>query len=168
MRVVRAALLVSTILALAVEPAAEAASPASGTLQRTKRVLRWSGGPFAVAETNYLGPACVAGADDPLCDHFQLTIRLGEDAVIRVTIKTPSANPEDGVAPLDGDDYDLYVYAPNGSKVAQAENSAGNETLVFTHRARNNGRPYEVRVAPWSVRPGSTYKGTVTALTLGR
>jgi hypothetical protein len=86
---------------------------------------------------------------------------------VQVSVKTPSANPNDGAQPLDGDDYDLFVYAPSGALVAKAANTQGNETVTFTHRARYGAKPYEVRVAPWFVMPGSTYKGLVQALSFG-
>ena len=146
---------------------AEAASPASGTLGRSSTVVRWSGGPFVAFVPNYLGQSCPGGASDPTCDHFRLTVNLGEGAEVLVSITTPRSNPEDGAAPFDGDDYDLFVFAPSGAKVAAAEHATGNETIVFRHQARFNGRPYEVRVAPWLITPGSSYKGTVEALSFG-
>lgn len=147
---------------------ADASSPASGHLMRTQRSLTWSGGPFVLSEPNYLAPGCLGGRSDPICDHFALTVHLGNGALVEVSITTPRANPDDGAQPFDGDDYDLFVYGPTGGLVAQSANTRGNERLVFRHRSTYTGKPYEVRVSPWFVNPMSRYKGTVKALTLGR
>lgn len=163
-RVVAAAVCV----ALALAPGAAAASPGGGNLVASRRTLTWTGGPFWASQPNYAAPGCALGAADPTCDHFALTVSLGNGARVEVSIATPSPNPDEGAQPLDGDDYDLFVYSPDGKLVAEAANNTGNETLRFTHLAKFNGRPYEIRVAPWFVMPGSTYRGTVTALSLGR
>ena len=156
------------LLAASATLPAAASSPPSGHLHRAQRHLNWSGGPFIVSEPNYFAPGCLGGRSDPLCDHYALTVGLGNGALIEVSITTPRPNPEDGAEPLDGDDYDLFVYAPNGGLVAQSANATGNERLVFRHRAAYTGKPYEVRVSPWFVAPLSRYKGTVRALSLGR
>jgi hypothetical protein len=161
---------IGALLAGVTTAAADASSPASGQLQKTQRRITWSGGPFVLSEPNYVtsGACVLGGSSDPICDHFALTVRLGDQALIEVQITTPNANPDDGIQPFDGDDYDLYVYSPSGGLVAKAENTRGNERVTFTHRARYTGRPYEVRVAPFSVMPGSRYTGTAKALSLGR
>ncbi|HYZ91248.1 MAG TPA: hypothetical protein VFA34_02505, partial [Actinomycetota bacterium] len=88
-------------------------------------------------------------------------------ARIQVSITTAAANPNDGIQPLDGDDYDVFVYAPNGGKIAEGANTKGNESVFFTYRSRFGRAPYEIRVHPWFVRPGSTYKGMIRALSTG-
>ncbi len=167
MRARGTAVALAIVLTTLVQPRAEAASPASGTLLRTRPWVTWSGGPFVLSEPNYVNATCLAGARDPLCDHYALKINLGEAARIQVSVTTSGANPNDGIQPLDGNDYDLYVYSPEGTLVAYAANTQGNETLSFQYRARFSGRPYEVRVHPWFVRPGSTYKGMARAMTFG-
>lgn len=166
MRSLRLAAIVG-LFGLLIGPVAEAASPASGQLFAAKRAVAWSGGPFFVSEPNYLSEDCLGGANDPLCDHFALTINLPNGSRIEVSIATDVPNPPDGAQPLDGDDYDLFVYAPNGTLVASAANVKGNETIVFRHSGRFTGKPYEVRVHPWFVLPGSTYSGSARALSVG-
>ncbi len=107
----------------------------------------------------------MGGETDPICDHYALTISLGEGARIQIAVKTSSPSAEGG---LPFDDYDVFVYAPNGALVAEDSSPAGSATAEFRHRKQHNGRPYEVRISPWLVLPGSTYKGTAKALTLGR
>ncbi len=163
----RLAAVVMVVIGLTATSGAQAASPASGKLLRTKRVMTWSGGPFILSEPNYVAADCLGGKNDPLCDHFALTVNLADGAQIEVSVTTRSPNPEEGAQPIDGDDYDLFVYRPDGALVAEAANTRGNEKIVFTHSARFSGKPYEIRVHPWFVLPGSTYKGTAKALTVG-
>jgi hypothetical protein len=165
---VRALAAVAVMGVAASAQSAEASSPASGHLMKTQRRLSWSGGPFVLSEPNYLASGCAAGRQDPICDHFALTVHLGDGALIEVSITTPNPNPDEGIQPLDGDDYDLFVYAPTGGLIAEAANTRGNERVVFRHRSIYTGKPYEVRVNPWFVAPLSRYTGTVRAMTLGR
>lgn len=167
MRIGRRAVVLAIVLAALTQPWAEAASPPSGTLLRTRPSVTWSGGPFVLSEPNYVNATCLGGARDPLCDHYALTVNLGDAASVMVSVTTSAANPNDGIQPFDGNDYDLYVYSPEGVLLAYAANTQGNEKVVFRHRARFRGRPYEIRVHPWFVRPGSSYKGVAQALTLG-
>lgn len=164
MRLARLSAVALLFLGIVSGSAAHAASPDSGKLLGTKRVMTWSGGPFLTSEPNYVSADCLAGASDPLCDHFALTVGLAGGTEIEISVTTASPNPPEGIQPIDGDDYDLFVYAPNGALVAEAANTKGNETVLFRHDSRFNGKPYEIRVHPWFVFPGSTYKGTAKAL----
>ena len=164
MRSIRLTAVLVALVGLLIGPEVNAASPASGRLLKTKRSLTWTGGPFVLSEPNYVSQDCLGGASDPLCDHFALTINLPTGSEIEVSVKTEVPNPPDGAQPLDGDDYDLFVYAPNGALVASAANVKGNETVVFRHSSRYSGKPYEVRVHPWFVLPGSTYEGSARVL----
>lgn len=150
------------------QPAAQAASPESGSISKSKRSVSWSGGPIYLSQPSLAGD-CLGGSSDPTCDYFALTItNLGEGAKVQVKVTTARPNTDDGVNGVQGDDYDLFVYAPNGALVAESANPRGNETAEFRHRKQYNGKPYEVRITPWLVVPGSTYKGTAKALTVGR
>lgn len=153
-------------LGLLAQAPAQAAAPASGTITKSKRSVAWNGGPFTLSEPIPDSDCEIGGSTDPICDHFTLTIKLGDGAKIEVAIKTAAPNPSGGVEPAQGDDYDLFVYAPSGALVGKSNTEVGNEKLQFKHRAQWNGKPYEVRVNPWGVRPGSTYKGTAKALTV--
>ncbi len=168
MRALKVLAIGAVVFGLWAQPAAHAANPESGSITKKKRSVSWMGGPMYMSEPSP-GGDCLGGSEDPACDYFALTVTLGEGAKVQVKVTTSRANAQDGVNGVQGDDYDLYVYAPNGALVGEAANDPrGNETAEFRHRSQYNGRPYEVRIAPWLVLPGSTYKGTASALTLGR
>jgi hypothetical protein len=165
-----------TALATFVLPA-EAASPASGTITKSKRTATWSGSasmsdPYPDPVTGFLGIGDIFKIDkschtDTACDHFALKVTLPNNARIEVKIVTPRPNPPMGLGqPVTGDDYDLYVYDPTGKLLtgAQGTTERGNEKVTFAHNKKFNGKAYDVAVRPWMVLPGSTYKGTVTAL----
>jgi hypothetical protein len=169
LKVTRVVVVAAVATGLLLHGAANAATPTAGTISKAKKSVSWSGGPFTLSEPTLDSDCNIGGADDPICDHFSLTVNLGDSANIEVAIKTPRPCTAGCLAqPAEGDDYDLFVYGPDGSKVAEKATPAGNEKLVFKHRGRFRGKPYEVRVTPWAVLPGSTYKGTVRAVTVGR
>jgi hypothetical protein len=121
-----------------------AAEPAEGTIGGPRDEVTWAGGPFAAPN-----PAgCVGGSIDPTCDHFIL--RVDSAAVTRVQV---------AIAPGEGfedDDYDLFVYDDQGNLVGSNADGDGFESVVF----ENTGAAfYEVRVQPWLVDSGSTYRG---------
>jgi hypothetical protein len=111
-----------------------------------------------------------------MCDHFALKITLGNNAKVQIKITTPRPNPPGTFAgttslePVTGDDYDLYVYDPSGALITGATGATekGNESVTITHRKKFNGKPYDVAVRAWAVAPGSSYKGSVAALTVGK
>jgi hypothetical protein len=168
-----AVLIAAVMVALALP--AQAASPASGTITRAKRSLAWSGGPFVVSEPapdpsglNVYAPSCHG---DSMCDHFALSVHLGDGARVRIAITTARPNPPGSIAqPVTGDDYDLYVYDPTGALLTGMSGATekGDESVTITHRKAFNGKDYDVAVRPWAVLPGSTYQGSVKALSLGR
>lgn len=120
----------------------EAAEPSGDDLGSTREEVTWSGTPLVS------NPAVCPTSSDPGCDHFQLTI--SSPAIKRVVI---------AIAPAEGfeaDDYDLFVYAPDGTLLAQDATSDGFESVVI----ENTGAEfYEVRVQPFLVTPGSSYTG---------
>jgi hypothetical protein len=129
---------------------ANAADPASGTLSKSKKSLKWSGS-FTLSQPNPVTADCVGGASDPICDHFMLKVNLGDGARIRVEVPVPNGTT----------DFDLHVYGPTGNLVGSSANSPGeNEIVEFRHSARYRNKAYEVRVVPWLVVPGTTYSGT--------
>jgi hypothetical protein len=165
MKVLRALLVLTVGLTVSAQ-SAHAATPSSGTLTKSKRTVSWNGGPFTLSQPIPDSDCMLGGPDDPICDHFALTIKLGDGARIEVAIKTPAPNQAGGQQPVQGDDYDLFVFSPTGSLLGKSNTEKGNERVRFNHRARWSGKPYEVRVNPWFVQPGSTYKGTTKALTV--
>ena len=159
---------------------ARASSPSGGSITKSHRSLKWSGASFVLSDPApdpsglfLYDPSCHT---DSMCDHFSLKITLGDKAKIQIKITTARPNPPGTFAgvtslePVTGDDYDLYVYDPNGALVsgAQGTTEKGNETVTFMHKKKFNGRAYDVAVRPWAVAPGSTYSGAVNALSVGK
>lgn len=132
------------MLALALAPAADvrAAEPPGGSIGGSHDEATWSGTFYAP------NPAACATASDPLCDHFRLTIDGG--SIQRVLV---SISPAPG---FESDDYDLFVYDDQGALVASQADGDGNESVVIENTASSF---YEVRVQPYVITPGSTYRG---------
>lgn len=120
----------------------QAAEPSGGDLSSARDEVTWSGAPLVS------NPAACATDSDPACDHFRLTI--SSRSVKRAFI---------AIAPAEGfeaDDYDLFVYDPSGTLIAQDASADGYESVVI----ENTGAAYyEVRVQPFTVSPGSSYTG---------
>jgi hypothetical protein len=166
MSFVRTGALVALLSVPLAPTAVEAATPRSGVLSTAQPSVTWSGGPFVVPSVT----VCLlhAVATDPTCDYFYLNVDLGNGAEVRVQLKPSMAAEGSGFPLINGDDYDIYVWSPEGDVVAKAEEAGlGNETVTFIHSARFRNRPYEIEVIPYLVRPGSRYTGTATALTVG-
>jgi hypothetical protein len=130
------------LLALPSPAALRAAEPSGGTIGSPGDEVTWSG---AFVHSN---PVLCATSVDPGCDHFLLTI--DSSAVKRVLI---AIAPDEG---FESDDYDLFVYDDQGVLLASQADGDGFEAVVI----ENGGSSfYEVRVQPWLVTPGSTYRG---------
>jgi hypothetical protein len=122
------------------------AEPGEGAISRDARSVTWAGGPFTASN-----PAgCAAGASDPTCDHFRLSVNAPNRTTFMVGIQTPEGS---------GDDFDLFVYYPDGSEAASSASSGGKESVVVEHRTDKGTGPYEVRVQPWLVTASGTYNG---------
>lgn len=120
----------------------QAEEPDSGTLSGPNDEVTWSGS-FTASN-----PVICPTSTDPLCGHFRLTIASA--AIKRILI---AIAPEEG---FEADDYDLFVYNDQGLLMASDKTSDGFEAVVID----NTGAPfYEVRVQPFSVTPGSRYRG---------
>lgn len=122
---------------------AGAAEPASATVSKQQDVT-WTGGPFVAPN-----PVGCANELDPSCDHFFLEVdaRNGTHVAVAITTEDPAGN-----------DFDLAVYAYDGTLLANSTTATGSESLVFEHLEAYGG-PYEVRVQPWLVTPGTSYEG---------
>jgi len=159
-RVLTAAAAVSLLLV----STAQAATPASGTLSKSKRTLTWNGGPFTTSYPITSVAPCVNGASDSMCDHFLLKVNMGQGARIKVSI-VPSPSGLEILQVVAGpNDYDMYLFDPDGNQVGESAGSTGRESITFTQKARFRNRPYEVRVIPFLLIPGATYKGTAATL----
>ena len=137
------ALLGTALVALAVGVAlvapAQAATPAAGNLGGKSKSVSWTG------EATLPNPAGCVGAADPTCDHFALTLNVRASQDVSIAI-----------VGAEGDDWDLFVYGPDGSQVASSATSSSSESVVI------DGQPagtYEVRVQPFTVTPGASYDG---------
>lgn len=139
----RCLILMALVSLLAVP--AFAAEPASGTVSNGNRTAQWMGGPF---ETGFPTLGCLTPAD-PTCDAYSLTVDLKPGRRFAVAVATE----------VEGDDYDLFVFYPDGTEAARSASSGGNEAVVIEHTDLHGTGPYHVRVLPWEVSAGSTYQG---------
>jgi hypothetical protein len=142
---------------------AGAAAPATATLSKSKRTVTWSGGPFAVSYPT-TDVECVNGSSDSMCDHFMLKVNMGQGAKIKVSIVGSTSGLEVLQVLVGPNDFDLFIYGPDGNKVAESGSTGGREAATFTHKASFRNKSYEVRVVPYLVVPGATYKGAAATL----
>lgn len=138
------------IAALIAATAVRAAEPGSGTVSKGKKISTWVGGPHTASVPSPVG--CVT-ASNPACEAFALTADLKPGSNFAVAIASEIA----------GDDYDLYVYYPNGTLAASSATESGNEAVVIKHTLLQGIGPYKVRVLPFTVSVGSTYQGIARA-----
>ena len=150
------------LAALALSPAAQAATPASGTLSPESRSIVFTGGPFPVPNVTpqlyvegLADPVCVPGA--PICDVFDLTIDLPDDYF--------TTNPTDLVkikmswaATVGPEDYDFYLYDSAGNIVNQGEGTTNPETITFC--AGQGMQNYQLQIYPFSA-VAATYEVTI-------
>jgi hypothetical protein len=134
------------ILVLAVAPPVQAADPENGTVKNGNRTTTWTGGPYTVGVPNQLG--CL-GPDDPVCDAFALEVdtKAGRSFLVGIT------------SAIETDDYDLYVYYPDGTEAGRSANAGSDEAVVIEHTLAHGEGPYQVRVLPFDVAQGSSYDG---------
>jgi hypothetical protein len=126
---------------------ARGADPDSGTVSPTGPSTAWAGQHYALAATT-LPEQCPPAADplNVLCDHFFLTIDVPLDfwdthtGQVTIRIEWPSSD----------DDFDLYVYDPDGGLAGSS--AAGGTTLEeVAILAPRPGGTYEVRVVPFLI-----------------
>lgn len=131
---------------------AHAAQPNTGQVASGSSA-QWTGGPYTTGVPNQLG--CLTPLN-PTCDKFSLTVNLpvGSRFVVAATSE------------IAGDDYDLYVYYPDGTEAGRSANDGGNEAVVIEHTNLHGSGAYKVRVLPFTVTSGSTYKGVASTTTL--
>jgi hypothetical protein len=143
-RLLGASVVASCPVWLALSVVSFAAAPQEGTIASPKDEARWEGGPFYLSNP----ASCIGVSIDPTCDRFIL--RVEGSGVKRILV---AISPGEG---FEADDYDLHVYDDQGVFVAAEADGDGYETIIFEH----TGAPfYEVRVQPWTVAAGSTYRG---------
>lgn len=168
-RLIKASALAACAALLITAVPADAATPATATISKTKKTVAWNGSPTPLSSP---WPDPIIDCElvsDPNCDTFSLKVNLGEGAKLELTIKGEDpANPDIATRPYN--DFDVFIYAPGppGAPIAQGTSGSGNENVQFTHRAKYRNQSYRIAVRSWLVVPGATYKGSVTAITLGK
>jgi len=136
------------VLAVAVLAAAsDGATPAGGTVSPAATTTSWQGGPFVVPNPT----GVCADAVTPGCDNYSLTISPPPSGAYTVDISTNPSSADD--------DYDLYVYSPNGTKVGSSASASGHEQVTLNSPAAGT---YTVQVVAFMVSPGDTYTGTAS------
>jgi len=118
------------------------AEPAGATVSKQQDVT-WTG------SSTLSNPAACVGSIDPTCDHFALSVDAKQGTHVTVAI----------AASAEGNDYDLFIYYPDGTPAAQSATGSGNEAATFEHRTDRGTGAYQVRVQPFLVTPGSSYTG---------
>jgi len=129
-------------LALFVLGASQAATPGSGTVSTSNPLVTWTG--------DYQPPTAggCAGANDPTCDNFRLTVSA-PSSPFTVTIKLQPFG-----------DWDLSVWAPDGSLAGSSGNGPNQmEIVTLTNPASGT---YTVAAAPFAPLPNPV-NGTYTA-----
>ncbi len=148
---IRCSRIIFSLLAIAaLATAARAAEPGSGTVSKGKKTATWMGGPHTASVPSPLG--CVT-ASNPACEAFALTVDVKPGSRFAVAIASE----------IEGDDYDLYVFYPDGTAAGSSASSGGNEAVVIQHTLLHGSGPYQVRVLPFTVTAGSTYQGIARA-----
>src|SRR6266511_401018 len=145
---------VAAALAVLVPSSARSAVPGSGTVSPAQTTASWQGGPAVASNPSGV---CVGGGLDVICDRYLLTITppATGDYSVEIGITIPNAD----------DDWDLFVYGPDGTRVGSSTNGAGSaETVPLNNPPAGT---YEVYANPWLVNPGGMYNGKAT-LTVGK
>ncbi len=149
---------VTVVVSLSFAPwSAHAANPARGTLSPSQTSLKWKGGPFLAPR-----PIGCMGPGDTTCDYFFLKLNLAPGSEIQIKMTTPRSTS--GLAPIDGDDFDIYVWGPNDEIIAEGATDSGNESLTFTHTQKLRNYVYEIEIVPFIVNPGSGYTARATVV----
>ena len=138
--------LLASIAAFAGLPA-WAATPAAGAVSQATPQTSWTGGPLTPTAAN----TC-SGPNNPQCDNYKLTI-VPPSYAFKVDI-TLTVQPTD--------DYDLEVYGPDGSLVANSGNSAGQaEKVTLANPASGT---YTVSASPFAPVQGYSAAAKISQL----
>jgi hypothetical protein len=133
--------------------AANAATPASGSVSDTAPTTTWSAGPFAVPNVSGTAGTVSCGTAQP-CDDYALKVSVpaGYDAghSLRIDVGWP-----DSAA-----DFDLYVLDADGREVAASASSGDPETVLLPAVSAS----YTVRVVPYAPL-GDSFTGTASLIT---
>ena len=154
----KARLAMPLLLVLAFGATGRAASPDTGTLARLGQVVSWhgatSGGP-GYAPPVHTPQTCALASRATLCDAFDLTVAVADPG--RTFTK-----PNDGLFvtvrwATDFDQWNLFVYAPDGSLAAQGDTLDSNAQAVLIPHPANG--TYKVVVVPFYMDASMGYTG---------
>ncbi len=157
--VLAAGLVAAVFVGLVARQPATASTPMSGTLTSRVGEVAWSGDQNPAQTAGFQGLGCPAGAADPTCDRFDLTIdpsvatQRANDVQIAMLAQTSSLN-----------DFDLYVYDAAGTEVGRSVTIGQSETLVLTDPAPGAYAVY-VQTA-LSIDPAATYDAVARTVAL--
>ena len=137
---------------------ARAANPATGSVSDLSPNATWTGQSYLLGATT-LPEQCPPTTDplNALCDHFFLSISVAPDfwnshtGQVTIRIEWPSS----------GNDFDLYVYRPDGALAGSS--ASGGTTLEEVSILAPPPGTYEVRVVPFLVFD-SGYNGQASLL----
>jgi hypothetical protein len=137
---------------------ARSATPASGTVDADTPEVRWSGSTAAMSAGLQEGPTgagCIREIADPTCDFFSLTI--GALAAPLDDVQVAFAARSTGLA-----EFDLYVYAPDGSVAASSTELGPSDDVVLHDPAPG---VYTVGVQQvLTNEPGAAYDGVARSV----
>jgi len=144
----------ATVSALVVLPAADAATPASGTVSDSATSTTWTAGPFLVPNVTGTAGSVTCSAATP-CDDYQLTVATpaGYDASHQLRI--------DVTWPDSAADFDIYLLDRAGNEISSAASSSDPEVILT---APTSGT-YTVRVVPFAPL-GESITGTASLVDL--
>src|SRR5438093_91380 len=139
------AVILASLVTGALSAPASAASPGEGTSSDTSPNTTWAGQFYPVGGTT-LPEECPPPTPNEVCDHFSLTIDLpptfwdANTGQVTIRIEWPSSD----------NDFDLYVYGPDGGGLA-GSSAAGGTTSEEVALLSPTPGTYEVRVVPFLV-----------------
>ena len=114
------AVILASLVTGALSAPASAASPGEGTISDTSPNTTWAGQFYPVGGTT-LPEECPPPTPNEVCDHFSLTIDLpptfwdANTGQVTIRIEWPSSD----------NDFDLYVYGPDGGGLAGSSAAGG-------------------------------------------
>jgi hypothetical protein len=123
----------------------DAATPPDGTVSQGSPVATWNGPPVMAPTAS---PSC-SGPNDPACDNFRLNVVPPASGTFQVKIT---------IQPFAAGDWDLQVYAPDGTLAGSSGNAPSQaEFVTLSNPAAGT---YTVAAAPFAPAPGvASYTG---------
>lgn len=151
----------STLVALGITMPAAAAVPDGETLSSADQVVSWAGetsGGIGYAPPVHTPETCALAAEATLCDEFDLTVDLPEGTFTK---------PNDGLFvairwATNFNQWNMFVYAPNGSLAASGYGVDSNAQAVLVPHPANG--VYKVLAVPVMMDAVMSYTGEARVL----